>query len=739
MISHADLLFALDSTDSVVVMTDLKGNITYVNHAFEVIYGYSKQEALGSRTSLLKSGYHTSEFYENLWSTIQNGETWEGIFRNKTRDNRLIWEQARISPIQNDKSEITGYIAVKENISYKKDLEAQIEQEQFLLNELFSNSPVGITICEPVFNKGEIVDILILKANPIASSILNRLGLVGITFKKLFPSLEISSERMERMIVEKLSFESHLTDIDKYLSFRTFPLGDKRFCILYIDVTSYKLTIKALVESEERYSMLVEDSPALIGRFDLHGHLLYVNQNFAKSFGINPRDINKHDFYYIFPAEIQGQIKRKVGFLSSRNPQLEFEEEVIIGGKSCWQKWIIRALLDSEGHIFEYQSVGMDFTDIKEAQKALIDNRNKLDAIFNNNIIGITVVNPQGYFKMVNSRMIELLGYSSDEFKRLRSIEITHPESTELSAIMMDKIFKNEIDQYSIEKQYVKKDGTSFWADLYVSPIRNAEGEIVEVAGLIADIDQKKHIEMKLIEDERKLKDLNATKDKLFSIIAHDIKNPFHAILGFATLLNERLDEFSQDEVKLFVSKILEASENTYKLLEDLLTWGRSQLGKLRLSPQIIYPYRIADEVLKHYHVLADSKRIELINNIPPELTLYADFDMVKFMLRNLVHNGIKFTGENGQIICFQKESPFGDKHIIAVKDTGIGIHPDKIEKLFDINSFLTTDGTADEKGTGLGLSLTLEMVALNGGMITVESEVGVGTTFNIILPFHSV
>jgi PAS domain S-box-containing protein len=736
MISYAELLFALDSTDNVVVMTDLQGKITYANHAFEVLYGYTRQEAIGQKPSLLKSGLHDDAFYKDMWETIQNGETWEGVFRNKTRDNRLIWEQARISPIKNDKGINTGYIAVKVNISYKKDLEAQIEQEQFLLNELFSNSPIGIIICDPIFNvDNEITDVLVLKANPVASTILNRLGIVGMTFRKLLPSAGFDKERFNQMLSEKLNLEIFLNDVDKYLSFSTFPLDNNRFCSSFVDVTSYKLTIKALIESEERYSMLVEDSPALICRFDINGSLIYQNQNFAQSFGIDAHRLKGMRFYMIFPEEIRNCIRTSVNSLTNDHSQHEFEVEVVINGRHCWQKWIIRALFDHEGNIFEYQAVGMDFSDIKEAQKALIDNRNKLDAIFNNSVIGITVVNPLGYFKMVNSRMTQMFGYSADEFCQMRTIEITHPDSVELSGSMLDKIFKEEIDQYNIVKRYIRKDGSLFWADLYVSPIRNANGDIVEVAGLIADVNQKKEIEMQLIEDERKLKESNATKDKLFSIIAHDIKNPFHAILGFATLLNERLDEFSQDEVKLFVSKILEAGENTYKLLEDLLTWGRSQLGKLRLTPQEVHPAVVVEEIFMHYLVLAQSKKITLENNIPPDTVVYADFDMVKFIFRNLIHNGIKFTGENGMINCSVKKCHQSGCTMIAVTDTGIGIHSEKIDKLFDINSFLSTDGTASEKGTGLGLSLTYEMVGLNNGTIKVESKVGEGTTFSISLP----
>jgi PAS domain S-box-containing protein len=734
MISHADLLFALDSTDNGVVMTDTKGNITYANKAFIDLYGFEKSEPLGKNMSLLKSGLHNSEFYKDLWDTIQNGESWEGEICNKTLDGKLIWEQTRISPIRNN-GRTNGYIAVKENRTYKRELEAQIVQEQFLLNELFSNSPFGITICQPIMASGTVTDAMIVKSNPVASSILNRLGLVGLSFRKLFSSLDYGSDRLQRMSTEKLEFETFLPDVNKYLSFKTFPLQENRFCVIYIDVTNYKQTIKALVESEQRYSSLVEDSPAMICRFNLKGRLIYTNSLFGDTYNMKPIEAMGKEFYSFFPDDVRASIVQEVSTLSLQNQQISIEKRVRVGKNTKWQKWIIRALLDKQGKLFEYQALGIDFTEIKDAESALIENRNKLNTVVSNNIIGVGLVSANGCYSMVNTRMCELMGLTEKELLSMSPNDITHPDDLELSQIMLDRLFKKEIPQYNIEKRFLRKNGTSFWANLYVSPVKDKDGNISEVVGLIADIDEKKKIEMQIVENERKLKELNNTKDKLFSIIAHDIKNPFHAILGLSTLLHEQIDDLTQDEIHTFASKILEAGENTYKLLDDLLTWGRSQLGKLKVVHQDVAPSAIVDEVFHTYRSMATGKNIAMANQIPADTFVWADYDMVKFMLRNLIHNGLKFTPEGGMVHCTAINNIETKTVKIEVRDTGIGICKEKIKILFDINAFLTTVGTAEEKGTGLGLSLTHEMIGLNNGTISVESEEGKGTTFSILLP----
>ncbi|MFT3738533.1 MAG: PAS domain S-box protein [Breznakibacter sp.] len=735
MISPEDLLFALDSTEDVVVMTDLTGNITYANKAFETVYGYKRHDVLGKNMCMLKSGFHPPEFYQNMWETILNGETWEGETKNKTRENRCVWEKSRISPIKRPDGQITGFISVKENITYKKELDEQLAQEQFLLSELFSNSPVGITICQPIVANDEIVDVLVLKSNPIASNILNRLGLVGLSLRKLFPSSEFDAQLFNQMTGEKLNFEAYLSDVDKHLSFRTFPLFENRFCALFIDVTNYKQTIKALVESEERYSSLVGDSPVLICRFNSKGLVIYANSWFEVTYGVHHNELIGTEFYSFFEADIRQSVQQKIESLSIQSPQTAFEQQVLILDQPRWQRWVIRALLNKQGNIFEYQAVGMDFTEIKEAERVIIESRNKLNAIFNNSIMAVNLVDIEGGLKMVNSRMCEMLGYTEDELLGISPPQLTHPDDLPLTQMMFERIFSGEVDHYSLEKRSIRKDGSVFWVNLFVSPIKDANGNIKEIVGLFADIDEKKRIELQLVENERKLKELNATKDKLFSIIAHDIKNPFHAILGLSSLLSQRIDDFSKDEIREFVDRILEAGENTYKLLEDLLTWGRSQLGKLTVSPRWVQPAKIIDEIFATYKTMATGKHITLSNQIDHTLLLWVDDEMLKFMLRNLIHNGLKFTPEGGNVTCFRQQEASNGYAVIGVRDNGIGIRPQKLAVLFDINAFLSTMGTADEKGTGLGLSLTHEMVGINRGQITVESEVGKGTVFYLTLP----
>ncbi len=285
---------------------------------------------------------------------------------------------------------------------------------------------------------------------------------------------------------------------------------------------------------------------------------------------------------------------------------------------------------------------------------------------------------------------------------------------------------------------------------------------------LVSDVSIQKEMEIRLKESEAHLRKLNDTKDKFFSIIAHDLKNPFQAILGFASLLHQNLDLFSSEEMQMqraaeatastgalagklssappkadyfiemkeMVQQIINASEHTYKLLEDLLTWSKSQLGQLKSQPGACQARDLVQKVFQQMDALAFKKDIELKNEIPETLHCLADKDMMEFVMRNLIHNGIKFTPKGGSVLC--RASAANGNVMIRVEDTGIGIKPAKLKSLFSLNETLSTPGTSEEAGTGLGLVLVHEMVELNKGRIEVESVPGKGSCFTIFLPATS-
>lgn len=246
---------------------------------------------------------------------------------------------------------------------------------------------------------------------------------------------------------------------------------------------------------------------------------------------------------------------------------------------------------------------------------------------------------------------------------------------------------------------------------------------------------QKLYLERSVAFKTSELKELNASKDRFFSIIAHDLKNPFNTIIGFSEMLKEAVISNNQATIYKYATMINDSSVQTFRLLENLLEWANSQRGKISFKPETVNLNELVTEEVAIITEMAKIKNIEIRNNLPEKLTVNADKNMVRTILRNLITNGVKFTHKNGLVEIMSLEYK---NHIeISVKDNGIGLTGDTMAKLFRIDANLSSRGTANERGTGLGLFLCKEFVEKHGGKIWVESEDGKGSTFKFILPLN--
>ena len=233
---------------------------------------------------------------------------------------------------------------------------------------------------------------------------------------------------------------------------------------------------------------------------------------------------------------------------------------------------------------------------------------------------------------------------------------------------------------------------------------------------------------------------LNASKDKFFSIIAHDLKNPFQTIIGFSEMQKEEIKSGDQGAIEEYAGLINTSAVQTFRLLENLLEWANSQSGKILFNPVSINLMELLNEEFNMLNDMAKGKNIELKSSFTDNLTIIADKNMIKTILRNLISNAIKFTHKNGTV---EVKAMIENQNVeISVSDSGIGMKEEIIAKLFRIDANLSTRGTENEKGTGLGLFLCKEFVEKHNGKIWVESESGKGSTFKFYIPLdinHSV
>ncbi|HPN37150.1 MAG TPA: ATP-binding protein [Melioribacteraceae bacterium] len=360
--------------------------------------------------------------------------------------------------------------------------------------------------------------------------------------------------------------------------------------------------------------------------------------------------------------------------------------------------------------------------------KAIIkikNNERELSALFTSLNEIVIIFDDKGIYKQIAPSCRNLLVKPYDEIINKSLFEIFDEDTALFFYNAITKSIKEkttEIIEYDLEI-----DGKTLWFEAKITYITN--NLCIYAAH---DITNKKLAENRLKKSEEYLTELNKTKDRFFSIIAHDLRSPFQGFLGLSDLLATQIDKMDITEAKVMASELNENLNKQFLLLDDLLNWAKLQSQKYQLTLKPIKLFNMVESVFSLYKLHLTNKNIVYKNDISPDLEINADYNMILLVLRNLINNSIKFTKSGGVIIVSSKQ--IENKIIVSVFDSGVGIEEEKLSKLFsEVN--LSSVGTNTETGTGLGLILCKDIIDKHNGKIWVESHVGIGTTFMFLLP----
>jgi PAS domain S-box-containing protein len=373
----------------------------------------------------------------------------------------------------------------------------------------------------------------------------------------------------------------------------------------------------------------------------------------------------------------------------------------------------------------------------RKISQELFESRNSLKAIIDTAASLIFVKNSDRDFTLVNKSFLDYFNLDNlSSFPSRNSSKIFHEKELRESKEEDELVIKDRKILKNIERMMIRNNKENRWLSVNKAPLIGADDEVIGLVGVMDDITNRKMYEAELSQAKEKLTELNAHKDKFFSIIAHDLRSPFTALLGLSQFLVDDYNELSEDEKKEDIKNINVTVKSLLELINNLLTWSRLQFNKADDNPEQIKMFEIINSVFNSLRISALDKKINLETICSDNLTAIVDKNMIETVIRNLVSNSIKFTKENGTIKV--RVTDDSGNITVAIEDNGVGMSEDIANKLFKLNSNVIRKGTADEKGTGLGLLICKEFVEQHNGKIWVESEEGKGSTFYFTIPLNN-
>jgi PAS domain S-box-containing protein len=503
--------------------------------------------------------------------------------------------------------------------------------------------------------------------------------------------------------------------------------------IISTEITEQKKIENALHESEIHFRTLANSGQALIWTSGIDKKCNYFNQPWLDFTGRTiEQELGDGWVEGVHPDDLQQCVET---YVSAFDRQEKFSMEYRVRHFSGEYRWIQddgTPRFNSKGEFIGFIGHCLDITERKQTEDALKRSESKFRMLFAQMSEGFALheIIYDVNHVAVDYKILEI----NPAFEKQVGIQAENANGA-LATQLYGVSPAPYIDIYA----QVAETGEHYFFQTYFPPLdRYFQISVFSpnpgyFATIFVDITERKLAEDALKESETHLRELVATKDKFFSILAHDLKSPFNSILGLSNMLVEQVREKNYEGIEEYAGIIQKSTQRVFDLLMNLLEWARTQTGRMDFSREYIELGALINEVIELLGESARQKSITIIKELPRNMLVFADKAMINTILRNLISNAIKFTYSGGQVVISADKKP--SELMISISDNGIGIKKEVIGKLFRIDETYIAPGTQDEKGTGLGLILCKEFIEKHGGKIWVESEVGKGSLFCFTIP----
>ena len=507
------------------------------------------------------------------------------------------------------------------------------------------------------------------------------------------------------------------------------PSFGKVLISVHTDITERKNA----ENSKNRFGRMVEKSSNEIYLFNSETLLFVeVNQCACKNLGYTMKELEK-----LTPLDIKPEHTKQT-FLELVKPLREGSLDILTFETVHQRKdgtiYPVEVRLnyfDSEMPTL-FIAIIQDITDRKMSEEALKNSEIRFRNTFEQAAVGIAHVSPNGSFIMVNNRFCEIVGYTKEEMQTHTFQDITHPDDLSIDLENLKEMLSGEIQTYTTEKRYIRKDKSLIWVDLTVALVSSISGTPEYFISVVEDITERKRAEDEIIEAKVKAEQATKLKDKFVSLVSHDLQSPLATMNGFLKLILDDEAEIPNEGVKKMLSGAIDTGNKMSALIDDLLSISRLRTGALKPKLKFIDAKQIGLKMVVDFEFLAQRKGIVITSEIPIYSRIYADISLLTEAVQNLITNSMKFCKKGDSITIYISDN---DESTICVRDTGVGIKAEFLDKIFEYGGKTSTNGTDGEGGTGLGLPFAKEIVEAHGGELNLESEEGKGCLVKIKLP----
>ena len=490
---------------------------------------------------------------------------------------------------------------------------------------------------------------------------------------------------------------------------------------------------KIVRDNEKRFRTIFEQSPIGMAIMDLRGNLIISNLPLSQMIGYSEDELLKMKFTdFTHPDDIEKDVSQFKELITGRISQYKMEKRYIRkNGNIVWVNIIANLLNDEKGVPREILGMAEDITERKRSEKLLRETEELFRHSFEYAANGICIVGIDSKFQRVNKAFTEMTGYNEEELKKFNFSDITYPEDIDIGRDVMDKMINGEVEKASFEKRYIRKDKKIIWAYVSTSLVMNVDNQPQYYVTQVIDISDQKRAEQELIQSKEKAELSNRLKDAFIANISHEIRTPLNGIMGMSSLIKDIFqDRVSKEDEELFKG-IEYSSQRLIRTVDMMLNYSRMQVGDFPVFPTNLNISAICHKLVIEYSPTAKRKSLDLIfQNNSGDVYLLADEYSIIMAISNLIDNAIKYTIHGMVSVILYRD--MNDDIMIDIKDTGIGIDQEFLEKIFNPYSQEQMGYGRAYEGVGLGLSMVKKILDLNNTQVFVESIKGEGTKFTL-------